>query len=247
MEKNKNKLIVAGPCAIENKSQFLKTVEKIKNVTDIIRCGVWKARTSANSFRGVGQRSLPWIDFVQKQLSIPCAVEVGTISHIKQALKYNIKIFWIGARTTCNPFIIQEMADFLKNEEVEIWIKNPIIPDVELWFGAIERFQKNNLNELKIIHRGFFSTKSREYRNLPRWDILKKIKSKYPNIPLICDPSHICGDYNRIEKFIHRALLEDFQGLMLEVHQNPLEALSDEKQQLTPEHFSSILKRLKLK
>ena len=167
MGKNKNTLIVAGPCAIENKYQFLKTVEKIKNVTDIIRCGVWKARTSVNSFRGVGQRSLPWINFVQEQLGIPCAVEVGTISHIKQALKYNIKIFWIGARTTCNPFIIQEMADFLKNEEVEIWIKNPIIPDVKLWFGAIERFKKNNLNELKIIHRGFFQVNQKNIETYP--------------------------------------------------------------------------------
>ena len=167
MGKNK-KIIIAGPCAIETKMQFFETIESIYHDIDIIRCGVWKARTSPYSYSGQGEKALEWIQDAQEKYKICCAIEIGTLNHLNLALKYQIRHFWIGARTTGNPFAVEEISQNLKNKNVEIWIKNPIFPDLQLWIGAIERFKKNKTNSIKLIHRGFFLENSKKYRNQPR-------------------------------------------------------------------------------
>lgn len=244
MVKNNQPIIIAGPCAIENKNQFASTIQNIYNNVDIVRCGVWKGRTSPKSYPGKGTPSLTWIKEAQKKYKTPFAIEIGTVNHIQLALENDIKIFWIGARTTSNPFAVEELAKKLKNLNIEIWIKNPIFSDLKLWFGAIERLYINNLRNLKVIHRGFYSEQSTQYRNPPRWDLLKKFQAQYPNIPIIFDPSHICGDKKLISKVSKKALEFGVDGLMIEVHNNPEEALSDKNQQLNPVEFKQLLDTL---
>ena len=246
MAKNK-KIIIAGPCAIETKEQFFKTIESIYHNTDIIRCGVWKARTSPNSYSGQGEKALKWIKEAQEKYNICCAIEVGTLRHLNLAMQYQIQHFWIGARTTSNPFAVEEIAQNIKNKNVEIWIKNPMFPDFKLWIGAVERFQKNKNNNIKLIHRGFFLEDSKKYRNQPRWDLVKKIRNKYPEIPIICDPSHIAGKRTLIQRVCEQALEEQIDGLMIEVHHKPNQALSDAQQQLCPKKFKKLLLNLGLK
>ena len=246
VEKNK-KIIIAGPCAIETKRQFFDTIENIYQDTDIIRCGVWKARTSPHSYSGQGEKALEWIQDAQEKYNICCAIEVGTLNHLKLALKYKIRTFWIGARTTSNPFAIEEISKQLNNKNVEIWIKNPIFPDLKLWIGALERFQKNKKNSIKLIHRGFFLENSKQYRNPPRWDLLKKMRKKYPQIPIICDPSHISGKRTLIQGICEQAIEQRVDGLMIEVHHKPNQALSDAQQQLSPKQFQKLLVNLGLK
>jgi len=247
MEKNKKTLIIAGPCAIETKSQFLTTIKKIYHFCDFIRCGVWKARTSPKSYHGRGVESLLWIEHAQKKYNTPFCIEVGTLTHVKLALQHNINTFWIGARTTSNPFAIQEIAEYLNGIDAEIWIKNPIFSNLNLWFGAIERFQANKITNLKVVHRGFYSEKSIKYRNPPRWDLLQKFKLKYPEIPIISDPSHISGNKNLIQKVSQDCINKGTDGLMIEVHNQPKKALSDKQQQLNPKAFIDLLKKLNLK
>jgi len=244
MEKNNKFTIIAGPCAIETKDQFFDTIRHIHNFTDVIRCGVWKARTSPNNFSGQGDKALTWIQQASKKYNTPVAIEVGTKHHVEIALKHNINIFWIGARTTTNPFAIQEIAETVKGLNTEIWIKNPIFPDLELWFGAIERFKRNETQKIKVIHRGFFSEKKSNYRNPPRWDLLKKFQDKYPNIPVICDPSHIAGNRKLVPNTTEKAIKMGIRNLMIEVHNQPQKALSDSKQQLTPLEFIKLIEQL---
>ena len=245
-EKNK-KIIIAGPCAIETKRQFFETLEKIYKYTDIIRCGVWKARTSPNSYSGQGEKSLKWIQEAQEKYNINCAIEVGTVKHINLALKYKVRNFWVGARTTSNPFAVEEISQNLKHENVELWIKNPIFPDLKLWTGAIERFQRNENNSIKLIHRGFFLENRRKYRNHPRWDLLEIIQEQYPNMPIILDPSHIAGKRDLIQGICEKALDYKVDGFMIEVHHKPDEALSDAQQQLCPKQFKNLILNLNLK
>ena len=247
MAKKNKKIIIAGPCAIETKRQFFETLEKIYKYADVIRCGAWKARTSPNSYSGQGEKSLEWIQEAQEKYNICCAIEVGTEKHINLALKYKVRNFWIGARTTSNPFAVEEISQNLKNKNVEVWIKNPIFPDLKLWIGAIERFQKNKINSIKLIHRGFFLENTRKYRNHPRWDLLEKIQEKYPNVPVICDPSHIAGKRALIQGICEKALDYQVDGFMIEVHHKPNEALSDAQQQLCPKQFKKLLLNLNLK
>ena len=246
MERNK-KIIIAGPCAIETKAGLISVVKAIKDKVDIIRAGVWKARTSPNSYAGKGEDALKWIKQIQNKYNVTFAIEVGTKSHVKLALKYNIKKFWIGARTTSNPFAVQEIADALYNTKTEIWIKNPIFSDLDLWFGAIERFHLNEVKKIKVIHRGFHSENEKKYRNDPRWDLLEGFKLKYPHIPVICDPSHIAGDTKLILSIAKQATQKNINGFMMEVHHNPKNALSDKQQQLSPKQFIKLLKQLDLK
>jgi len=241
--KNK-KLIIAGPCAVESKQNFIKVVDKIYKHVDIIRAGVWKARTSPKDFSGAGNKALGWIKKAQKKYKIPFAIEVGTGKHVELALKHGIRIVWIGARTTCSPFTIQEIAHEAKGEDIEIWIKNPIFSDLKLWCGAIDRLSSN---KIKIIHRGFYDENVTKFRNSPRWDLVKKIRSIYSKIPIICDPSHITGNRELIYSTSKKAISLDFDGLMIEVHNNPKIAMSDQNQQITPEKLIEILKRLGLK
>jgi chorismate mutase len=246
MGENK-KMIIAGPCAIETKSGLLSVVKEIHNKVDVIRGGVWKARTLPKNYPGKGEGALKWINEIQKKYNILFAIEVGTKSHVELALKYNIKIVWIGARTTSNPFAVQEIAEALYNTDTEIWIKNPIFSNLDLWFGAIERVRLNKLEKIKVIHRGFYSENEKTYRNEPRWDLLDRFRLKYPNIPIICDPSHITGDKKLIFNIAKKAIQKNINGLMVEVHHNPDNALSDKKQQLTPKQFIKLLAKLNLK
>ncbi len=246
MEENK-KIIIAGPCAIETKSGLLSLVEEIHNKVDIIRGGVWKARTSPHNYAGKGEEALKWINQIQKKYNKLFAVEVGTKNHVELALKYNIKIVWIGARTTSNPFAVQEIAETLYKTDTEIWIKNPIFSNLDLWFGAIERLHLNHIKNIKVIHRGFYSENEKTYRNDPRWDLLDKFRLKYPNIPVICDPSHITGDKKLIFNIAKKAMQKHINGLMIEVHHDPENALSDQKQQLSAKELIQLLEKLNLK
>ena len=246
-EKNKkNFLIISGPCAIENKQQFYNVAKKIHAYTHIIRAGVWKARTSPKDYSGCGEQGLIWAKNIQEKYQTPIAIEVGNAYHVKLAIKYNIQFVWLGARTTANPFSVQEIADSLKKTKMEVWIKNPIIPDMKLWSGAISRFQKNGINKLKIIHRGFYSDREKNYRNRPRWQLVNCFKKSHPDIPIICDPSHISGDKRHVYKVAQNAFIKKYNGLMIEVHPFPQKALSDNKQQLTPIEFRELLKKLNL-
>ena len=246
MAENNQNIIIAGPCAIETKKIFFDTLASINEYVDVFRAGVWKARTSPKDYQGIGTQGMKWINQAQKKYNKPFAIEVGSEKHVEIALNNNIRILWIGARTTCNPFAVQEICEATKGENVEIWIKNPMFSSLELWIGAIERFKETKPQKIKIIHRGFFSENTGPYRNLPRWDILKKIRAKYPNIPIICDPSHIAGNTHLIENICHEALSHNIHGFMIEVHQNPEIALSDKRQQLNPKSFYQLMKNLNL-
>ena len=246
MEKDRpNPLIIAGPCALETQEQFYSTVHSIYNYTDIIRVGVWKARTSPKNYPGIGHKGLPWIQSVQKKYKTPVAIEIGTPQHVEFALKYDVRFFWLGARTTVNPFYVQEIAESLRGVSVEVWVKNPIFADVKLWTGAIERLKRVGLKNIKIIHRGFHSEKKMIYRNNPKWSLVNAFRRNHPSIPVICDPSHIAGNKKHIYELARRACGQRVDGLMIEVHNSPSNALSDSAQQLSPKEFKQLLARLK--
>tara|TARA_Y100001968_G_C19219412_1_gene648936 strand:- start:137 stop:889 length:753 start_codon:yes stop_codon:yes gene_type:complete len=245
VQKNKKPgRIIAGPCAIESKKQLYETIKKIHAHIDVIRAGLWKGRTSPASYSGIGKKGLPWLKDIQKKYSLPIAIEVGTTEHIDLALKYDIRVFWIGARTTVNPFSVQEIATSLKGVDAEIWIKNPIIPDLKLWVGAIERFKKTGIENIQTIHRGFYCDRKIIYRNNPKWSLLEKFRKMYPNMPIICDPSHIAGNQKYIYQIAKKACNKGIDGLMVEVHNNPNAAKSDHAQQLNPVRFKRLLSSL---
>ncbi len=244
MDQNNKKLIIAGPCAVESKEQLHNTVKSIYKYSNVIRAGIWKARTLPTNYSGIGSKGLPWIKTLQNKYKIPIAIEIGIPKHVELALKHDIRIFWIGARTTSNPFAIQELAESTRDKHIEIWIKNPIISDIKLWAGAIERFSQCGIHKLKIIHRGFYSEKKMRYRNDPHWKLLENFKKSYPNIPIICDPSHIAGNTKYIYRIAKKACEKNIDGLMFEVHHKPSQALSDKKQQLDPDEFLQLLKKL---
>ena len=239
------KLIIAGPCAVETKPQFEQIVQGIYHNTDIIRAGIWKARTSPNNYHGIGKKGLPWIQEIQKKYKTPIAIEIGTTKHLELALQYNLHVFWIGARTTVNPFAVQELADAMRGLNIELWVKNPIVADIKLWTGAINRFQKIGLTNIKAIHRGFHTEKNIAYRNNPRWKLLEKFRNNHPNIPIICDPSHISGNDKYIYRIAKKAIEKNLDGLMIEVHNTPKKALSDGMQQLNINKFKELLNKLK--
>ena len=242
---NNKQLIIAGPCAVEKKEQFDKIVQDIYHDTDVIRAGVWKGRTSPIDYPGIGEKGLPWLQEVQKKYKIPVAIEIGTTKHLELALQYELSVFWIGARTTVNPFSVQELAEAIKGVDLELWVKNPIVADLKLWSGAINRFKKNGLRNIKAIHRGFHTEHETIYRNNPRWELLEKFKTYHPDIPIICDPSHIAGNYRYIHQIAQKAIDKNLNGLMIEVHNNPEKALSDKNQQLNTKNFNKLLKKLK--
>jgi chorismate mutase len=241
-------LTISGPCSAETQEQVLTIAHQLKatNVS-IFRAGVWKPRTRPGSFEGVGEAALPWLQQVKKETGLLIAIEVANASHVKMALAHDIDILWIGARTTVNPFAVQEIADALSNTDKIVWVKNPMNPDLELWIGGVERLYKAGIRNLGVVHRGFSSYNKTNYRNEPHWQIPIDFKSKYPNIPIICDPSHICGKRDCIEKVAQTALDLQFDGLMIETHHTPDTAWSDAKQQITPKKLLNILSRLKVR
>lgn len=241
-------LTIGGPCSAESKEQVLEIAHQLKKTkATIFRAGVWKPRTRPGSFEGVGAIALPWLQQVKKETGLLIAIEVANASHVELALEHDIDIMWIGARTTVNPFTVQEIADALQNTDKIVWIKNPMNPDLELWIGGVERLYKAGIKKLGVIHRGFSSYNKTDFRNEPQWQIPIDFKSRFPSIPMICDPSHICGKRDCIEKVAQTALDLQFDGLMIETHHAPHKALSDAKQQLTPSDFHKIITSLKVR
>ena len=227
-------MIIAGPCSVESKLQLEQTFKRIYKHIDIFRAGVWKARSSVSDYTGYGDNSLQWLNTLQSIYSVPVAVEVGTPRHVELALAHNINFVWIGARTTVNSFYVQEIAESLRGSDVEIWVKNPIYSDLKLWHGSINRMEHVGLTKIKAIHRGFYHENSTFYRNDPRWDLLKKFHKNRPDIPIICDPSHICGNRLHILETCKKAIEQDVNSFMIEAHVKPANALSDSLQQLNP-------------
>ncbi|WGH26027.1 MAG: bifunctional 3-deoxy-7-phosphoheptulonate synthase/chorismate mutase type II [Candidatus Shikimatogenerans bostrichidophilus] len=241
-------LIISGPCSAENKKQVIDISNKLnKSYVEVFRCGIWKPRTNPGMFEGVGEDGLKWMLEAKKKNNILLATEIANKDQIKLALKYKIDILWIGARSTCNPFTIQEISDNLKDYKNIVLVKNPLNFDINLWIGALERLVKNNILNIGIIHRGFSIYKSFKYRNIPCWLDVLKFKKKYPNIPIICDPSHISGDSKKIYEISKKAINFGYDGLMIETHNNPKKALSDSQQQITPEKLTEILNKILLK
>jgi chorismate mutase len=244
----KKPLIIAGPCSAETEEQLLETSIQIKDAgIEIIRAGIWKPRTRPNNFEGIGEEALRWIQHVKKETGLKFAVEVATPKHVYEALKHNIDILWVGARSTTNPFTVQEIAEALRGADVPVMVKNPINPDLALWLGAIERISNVGVSKIGAIHRGFSSFKQTKYRNLPMWQIPLELKRQLGNIPLICDPSHICGTRDYIFEVSQNAMDLDYDGLIIETHRDPENAWSDASQQITPETLSAMLKNLKFR
>ncbi|GIW22094.1 MAG: cytochrome c4 [Candidatus Sericytochromatia bacterium] len=247
---NKQKpFIISGPCSAETSEQVIRTCVELSktNVVDLLRAGVWKPRTKPDTFEGVGEEALKWLKEASKITKIPVAVEVANSKHVELALKYQIDVLWIGARTTVNPFSVQEIADSLKGVNVPVMVKNPINPDIELWIGAIERIIRAGIKNIAAIHRGFSSYEKTLYRNKPYWEIPIELRRRYPNIMLICDPSHISGSRDLLQSISQKAMDLNFDGLMIESHINPDIAWSDSKQQVTPIDFKKIIDNLILR
>lgn len=240
--------VIAGPCSAEGEEQVMSTVKEIvqhaNGKVQMIRAGIWKPRTRPNSFEGVGEIGLPWVKNAGRAVGLPVAVEVANPEHVEAALKNEIDVLWIGARTTVSPFAIQEIADSLRGVDIPVLIKNPINPDLELWIGAVERFYQSGIKKLGVIHRGFSSYEKTIYRNPPMWEIPIELRRRYPEIPIIVDPSHMGGTRDLIYTLSQQAMDMGFDGLMIESHINPDKAWSDAKQQVTPERLGEILNAL---
>ena len=246
--KNGKPFIISGPCSAETEEQVHETVQRLaKQNVDAIRAGIWKPRTRPNSFEGIGSQGLRWLKDACKEVGLPAAVEVANEKHVYECLKFGIDILWIGARTTVNPFAVQEIADALQGADIPVMIKNPINPDLELWIGAVERLHKAGIRKIAAIHRGFSSYEKTKYRNKPYWEIPIELKRRIPDISIICDPSHICGSRELLASVCQKAMDLNFDGLIIESHRDPSQAWSDAAQQVTPEALGEIINNLVLR
>ncbi len=241
-------LVIAGPCSAESEKQVLEVAHELKNTdATIFRAGVWKPRTRPGTFEGNGAKALPWLLKVKEETGMLTAVEIANAQHAKLALEFDIDLLWIGARTSVNPFAVQEIADAIQGTDKIVLVKNPINPDPALWIGAIERFYKMGVTNLGAIHRGFSSFRKSKYRNIPSWQIPIDLKTKYPLLPIINDPSHICGNREGILEVSQTALDLKFDGLMIETHCHPDDAWSDASQQIKPTRLVEIMDELKVR
>jgi chorismate mutase len=240
---NKRPLIIAGPCSAETEEQVVETAVRLHKTgkVDMMRAGIWKPRTRPGSFEGIGAKGLPWLQRAKKLTGIPVAVEVATGKQVEDALTFEVDVLWIGARTTVNPFSVQEVADALRGVDVPVLIKNPINPDLELWTGAVERVAKAGIKQIGLIHRGFSSYGNTEYRNAPMWHLAIEMKRRNPHLLFINDPSHICGRRDILQDVAQEAIDLDYDGLIIESHIDPDKAWSDAKQQVTPERLAEML------
>jgi len=239
---NRNPFLITGPCSAETEEQVLETCLALKALgASILRAGIWKPRTRPNSFEGHGEKALPWIMEAKALTGLPVAIEVATPSHVELALKYGVDVLWIGARTTVNPFSVQDIADAVRGTGIPIWIKNPVNPDLALWIGAIERISQAGITKIAAIHRGFSTADSTRYRNAPMWQIALALKTELPTIPLIGDPSHMGGKRAYLAELSQKFLDLNYDGLMIESHRTPDEAWSDAAQQLTPQALHHLL------
>lgn len=240
---NKKPIIISGPCSAETETQMLETARRLAKTgkVDILRAGIWKPRTRPGSFEGIGTKGLPWLQQAKKLTGLPTTVEVATGKQVEDALHFEVDMLWIGARTTVNPFSVQEVADALRGSDVPVLIKNPINPDLELWTGAVERVAKAGIKKIGLIHRGFSAYGNTEYRNAPMWHLAIEMKLRNPELLMINDPSHICGRRDILMDVAQKAIDLDYDGLMIESHIDPDKAWSDAKQQVTPERLAEML------
>jgi chorismate mutase len=242
-------LLIAGPCSAETEEQLVATATLLAQTGRVsaLRAGIWKPRTRPGEFEGIGSIGLEWLNSAKQETGLPTTVEVATAKHVEEALKAGVDILWVGARSTVNPFTVQEIADALKGVDVPVMVKNPVNPDLSLWVGALERINNAGITKLAAIHRGFSSYEKTSFRNEPMWDIAINLKTLAPELPIICDPSHISGNRDLIGYISQKALDLDMQGLMIESHIDPSVAWTDAKQQVTPAALSEIILHLTLR
>lgn len=248
--KYKNPIIIAGPCSAESEVQMMETAERIKNSgveIPIFRAGIWKPRTKPNGFEGVGEIGLSWLKKVKEEFGFETATEIANAHHVEAALKAEVDFLWIGARSTVNPFTVQEIAEALEGTQKTIFVKNPVNPDLALWIGAFERLLAKNIQNVGAIHRGFSTYQKTNYRNTPNWQIALDFKNQFPNIPLFIDPSHIVGRRDGLSEVAQNAINLGYDGAMIETHCNPDAAWSDAKQQITPEVLAELILNLKVR
>lgn len=243
---HKRPLIISGPCSAETEQQVLQTAQRLAATgkIDMLRAGIWKPRTKPGMFEGVGTKGLPWLQQAKKITGLPVTVEVATAKQVQDALTFEVDVLWIGARTTVNPFSVQEVADALRGVDIPVLIKNPINPDLELWSGAVERVARAGVKQIGLIHRGFSSYGNTDFRNAPMWHLAIDMKLKHPGMMLINDPSHICGRRDILLEVMQKAIDLDYDGLMIESHIDPDKAWSDAKQQVTPEVLKEMLESI---
>jgi chorismate mutase len=239
----KKPLIISGPCSAETEEQVVQTAIRLAQTgkVDVLRSGIWKPRTRPGNFEGIGTKGLPWLQQAKKQTGLLTAVEVATAKQVQDALHFDVDILWIGARTTVNPFSVQEIADALRGVDIPVLVKNPINPDLELWIGAVERVAKAGIKNIGLIHRGFSSYGNTQYRNAPMWHLAIEMKRRNPSLLMINDPSHICGNRDTLLSVAQKAIDLDYDGLIIESHIDPDKAWSDAKQQVTPERLGEML------
>ena len=239
--------VIAGPCSVESEEQLMETVTGLAATgkVDIIRGGIWKPRTRPGTFEGIGVKGLPWMKRAKAETGLPVTVEAAKAGHAEMCLEFDIDIIWIGARTTVNPFAVQEVAEALRGTDIPVLVKNPIHPDLSLWMGAVERFERVGVKNLGVIHRGFSNAGEKVYRNRPTWQLAIEFMSKRPDLPMICDPSHICGRRDLLADISQMAVDLNYDGLMIESHRDPDNAWSDAKQQITPQVFGEMISGLK--
>ncbi len=249
ISQNKGYMLIAGPCSAESYEQLLNTALELKelNKVDYFRVGIWKPRTRPGGFEGAGSQALKWLGEVKKNTGFKIAVEVATPKHIEECLKAGIDMLWIGARTGVNPFSVNEIASALSGVDVPIAIKNPLNPDVDLWEGVIERIQRTGIKEIYAVHRGFSTYEKSPYRNAPLWEIPIELKRRIPDLPVLCDPSHIAGNTELIAQICRHAIDLDMNGFMIESHYQPHKALTDANQQITPAALGELLAGLEFK
>lgn len=241
-------LLIAGPCSAESEVQVMQTARGLKDCgVNVFRAGIWKPRTHPNNFEGVGTPGLKWLQRVKSELGMKVATEVASEKHIFDCLKFGVDMVWIGARTTANPFLVQEIADSLKDTDIPVLVKNPVNPDLDLWLGALERLNQAGIKKLGVIHRGFSTSEKMAYRNAPGWQIAIELKTRYPELPFFADPSHMGGSREFLHEIAQRALDLGLEGLMIESHCDPSCALSDAKQQVTPADFAKLIDSLKVR
>lgn len=241
--RSKRPFIIAGPCSAETEEQVISTALQLSRDSrvDVLRAGIWKPRTRPGTFEGVGAIGLPWLQRARELTGLPVAIEVANARQVEEALSHGIDIVWIGARSTANPFSVQEIADALKGVNIPVWIKNPINPDLELWTGAVERIQQSGIQSVGLIHRGFHSYGDNEYRNTPMWNLAIEMRRRYPELIFINDPSHICGNRYLLTEVAQTAVDLAYDGLMIESHPDPDHAWSDAAQQITPDGLTQLL------
>lgn len=241
-------LVIAGPCSAETEDQVLKIAHELKDSkVSVFRAGIWKPRTRPGGFEGVGEIGLKWLQKAKKETGLLMGTEVATAAHCKLALEHDIDVLWVGARTTANPFAVQEIADTLKGTDKIVLVKNPVNPDLALWLGGVERLHMAGIEKLGVIHRGFSTYEKTKYRNIPEWQIAIELQNKFPDLPLIIDPSHITGDRKMIFEVTQEALDLNYDGMIIETHYDPDNAWSDAAQQVTPDVLKQIIKDLTIR